>query len=142
MAVYEVLYDAPFSIEYADVPYTILGGPSAGVTVNPTFAPFYSDAASGQASLTGFLPRFTAPSISSLMSTISGMGLAKGTTTSLNAKLNAALADTAANDLAGACSSLSDLISEANAQSGKKLTVAQANAIIAMAIQLKGQLGC
>jgi len=112
------------------------------VTVNPTFAPFYSDAASGQASPTGFVPRFAAPSISSLISTISGMGLPKGTTTSLNAKLNAALADIAANDLAGACSSLSALINETNAQSGKKLTVAQANVIIAMAIQLKGQLGC
>ena len=42
MAVYEVLYDDPFSTEYADVTYTILGGPSAGVTLKPTFASVWS----------------------------------------------------------------------------------------------------
>ncbi len=144
MAVYEVLYADPFSLEYADVPYTVIGGSSAGILVSQSFAPFYSDAASGQASQTGYLPRFAALSggISSLMGVIAQMNLPHGTTTSLNAKLNAALADVAANNLAGACSDLGALINEANAQSGKKLTVAQANTIISMAMALQAQLGC
>jgi len=144
MAVYELLYADPFSIQYADVPYTVVGGSAAGIVVSQEFAPFYSDPASRQPSQTGFLPRFAALSggASNLMGIITGMNLPHGTTTSLNAKLNTVLADIAANDLAGACSALASLISEASAQSGKKLTVAQANTIISMAMQLEGQLGC
>jgi hypothetical protein len=37
---------------------------------------------------------------------------------------------------------LGALINETNAQSGKKLTVAQANTIISMAKALQAQLGC
>jgi hypothetical protein len=144
MAVYEALYADPFSLEYADVPYTVIGGSSAGIVVSQSFAPFYSDSASGQASQTGYLPRFAALSggILNLMGVIAQMNLPNGTTTSLDAKLNAALADVAANNLAGACSDLGALINEANAQSGKKLTVAEANTIISMAMALQAQLGC
>jgi hypothetical protein len=142
--VYELLYADPYSLQYADVTYTVVGGSAAGIVVSQEFAPFYSDTASGQASQTGYLPRFAALSggASNLIGIIGQMNLPKGTTTSLDAKLNAVLADIAANDLAGACSSLTALINEANAQSGKKLTVAQANEIITLAMQLQGQLGC
>jgi hypothetical protein len=81
-------------------------------------------------------------SAGNLISTINGMGLPKGTSNSLNAKLNTVLADIASGNGAGACQALTDLINEANAQSGKKLTVAQANQIINQALTLKGQLGC
>jgi hypothetical protein len=140
-----VLFADVFALEYGDVSFTVLNGSSAGVTGNATFAPFYTDSASGQASATAFLPRFAASapvSAGNLISTINGMGLPKGTSNSLNAKLNTVLADIASGNGAGACQALTDLINEANAQSGKKLTVAQANQIINQALTLKGQLGC
>jgi hypothetical protein len=83
-----------------------------------------------------------AQQLSTLMSTIISFGLPLGTTTSLNAKVNAALVALNGNDTATACSNLADLISAVQAQSGKRLTVAQANSIISAATQVRSQLGC
>lgn len=60
LAVYEVLWADPFSIEYAEVPYTLINAPSgATVQVAAGFAPFYSDSGSEQpASSTYPVPRF------------------------------------------------------------------------------------
>ena len=145
LAVFEVLWTDPFSLEYADVPYTVAGGSSSSVTVTTSFAPFYSDPASGRSSSTAPVPRFAATAVEgvqTLSSIISGFGLPGGTTASLTSKLNAALADLNSNNLANACGDLGALINQANAQSAKQLTVAQANAIINAAMQLRAQLGC
>lgn len=83
-----------------------------------------------------------AQQLSTLMNTITSFGLPHGTTTSLNAKVNAALVALNSNDTATACSDLADLISAVQAQSGKHLTVAQANSIISAATQVRSQLGC
>ncbi len=62
-----------------------------------------------------------------------------GTANSLLAKLQAA---EAAGPGSAACSDLNDFIAQAHAQSGKKLTIAQANQLIAVAIQVEVAEGC
>ena len=57
---------------------------------------------------------------------------------SLDVKLNAVKA----GQTATACSDLSDFIGEAQSQSGKGLTVSQANQVIAAAKQVQAVLGC
>jgi hypothetical protein len=73
---------------------------------------------------------------------IEGFGLDKGTLNSFQVKLQAALTALAAGDEAGACRALQDLINAVSAQSGKKLTVAQATAVIAEATRIRGLIGC
>jgi hypothetical protein len=77
-----------------------------------------------------------------LLNTISSFGLPSGTAKTLNEKVNDALVALNSGDTATACSDLADVISLAQAQSGKKLTVAQANSIISAATQVRSQLGC
>jgi hypothetical protein len=77
-----------------------------------------------------------------LLNTISSFGVPSGTARNLNEKVNDALVALNSGDTATACSDLADMISLARAQSGKKLTVAQANAIISAATQVRSQLGC
>jgi hypothetical protein len=76
--------------------------------------------------------------LQSLLAYVSGLGSG----TSLSAKVQEAMSDIQANNLAGACSVLTALIKETMAQSGKKLTVTQANAIITAATQIQFVLGC
>jgi hypothetical protein len=66
-----------------------------------------------------------------LITAIKGMNLPSGLSTSLVSKLNADIASLNAGNCLLAKQSLNDLISEAMAQSGKMLTVAQANQLIA-----------
>ena len=80
--------------------------------------------------------------ISALINTINSFQLPKGLQTSLDAKLRDALSAVNAGNTATACSDLTDFISEAKAQSGKKLTVAQADQLIAAATQIQVVLGC
>jgi hypothetical protein len=63
-----------------------------------------------------------------------------GTATSLEAKVQAAQNSLANGNTTAACNQLEALINEAQAQSGKKLKEAEANAIIAAAIRTT--LGC
>lgn len=65
-----------------------------------------------------------------------------GVANSLNAKLQNAIAAANAGDLTTACSQLNAFINQVQAQSGNKLTVAQANQLIASANQVKAVLGC
>jgi hypothetical protein len=58
------------------------------------------------------------------------------------AKVLAAQEALAAHDTASACNSLGALINQARAQSGGSLAVAQANAIIAAATQIRTLFGC
>jgi hypothetical protein len=73
---------------------------------------------------------------------ITGMGLPRGTERSLMAKVEAAQRSYARGNVSAACGQLQALINQASAQSGKSLTVAQANAIIAAATEIRTALGC
>jgi YVTN family beta-propeller protein len=77
-----------------------------------------------------------------LTNTVNGFNLQSGTAISLDAKLRAIQVSLAANDFTDACIQTSSFISEVMAQSGKKLTVAQANQLIAQANVIKTGLGC
>jgi hypothetical protein len=77
-----------------------------------------------------------------LTNTVNGFNLQAGTANSLDSKLQAVQASLAANDFTDACIQTSSFISEVMAQSGKKLTVAQANQLIAQANTIKTGLGC
>ena len=56
--------------------------------------------------------------------------------------MKAAQAALATNNTAAACASLAALISEANAQAGKKLTIAQASEIVTSTMRIRAALGC
>src|SRR5258708_35183256 len=59
LAVYHVLGAAPFTIESADIPFTLMNAPAgSSVQVSAGFAPFYSTAAAGAPSSTLPVPRF------------------------------------------------------------------------------------
>jgi hypothetical protein len=84
-----------------------------------------------------------AQEVSNLQTTISGLsGLGGGLMTSLQAKLNAALAAIAAGNLPLACSDLQDFINQVNAQSGKKISTTDATNLINQAQSLQVQFGC
>jgi hypothetical protein len=89
---------------------------------------------------------FNTPSIADALTDlgnlIDGFGLPHGTANSLIAKVNAAQASLAAGNTADTCDQLQALINDASAQSGKKLTVDQAKAIIAAAEAIRAALGC
>jgi hypothetical protein len=83
-----------------------------------------------------------ATQVSDLITTVNSMGLSSGLQNSLDVKLNAALKAVNAGQTATACSDLSDFIGQAQSQSGKGLTVSQANQLIAAAKQVQAVLGC
>ena len=78
----------------------------------------------------------------SLSGLVSSLGLQAGITNSLLVKLAAALAAINTGNTATACSTLTAFINEVNAQSGKKITTAEAAQLIAAAIQIQAVLGC
>lgn len=80
--------------------------------------------------------------INALTDTVNSFNLQAGIANSLDVKLRAALASVASNDVTDACIQISSFISEVMAQSGKKLTVDQADQLIAHANVIKTGLGC
>jgi len=81
-------------------------------------------------------PQSPSQLISTLITTVASFNLARGITNSLDAKLDAAeaiLAAARANDIGTACNQIGAFINAVQAQSGKALTVAQANQLIATA---------
>ena len=62
--------------------------------------------------------------------------------TALAAKVRVAQSSLAAGNSVAACSALDGFIALARAQSGKKLTKSQADALIAAARQIQSVLGC
>jgi hypothetical protein len=96
------------------------------------------DAAENQAVCTFTIHvKGAAEQIRDLMVLVSSFHLTQGMETSLTAQLRAALASLAAGDKAGASASLQSFINHASAQSGKKLTGAQASWLMAAATQIK-----
>jgi hypothetical protein len=94
------------------------------------------------ASVFAFTFNLPSAALTNLGNLIAGFGLPAGTANSLLAKVNAAQASLAAGNTTDACNDLGALINEASAQSGKKLTVAEAAAIIAAATAIRTALGC
>jgi N-acetylneuraminic acid mutarotase len=80
---------------------------------------------------------------SDLTSQVNSFNLSsQGTQTSFDGQLQSVQADLAANNTAQACNDLTSFINHVNAQSGKKLTVAQANQLLAAATRIQAVLGC
>ena len=82
------------------------------------------------------------PQTTDLINTVDSFLLPHGLQMSLTAKLENALSALNAGDIGTACSDLTAFINQVTAQSGKKLTVAQANQLISAATQIKAVLGC
>ncbi|HSF97203.1 MAG TPA: ExeM/NucH family extracellular endonuclease [Ornithinibacter sp.] len=80
--------------------------------------------------------------VSDLRETLAEMGIQRGITNSLDAKLRAALADMAADDTIGACTSLQSFIDQVNALTGNKITPAQASILIEEAVIARVMLDC
>lgn len=80
--------------------------------------------------------------LADLYELIESFALPKGIANSFLVKVKAASNAVAAGDIKAACGNLKALINHAEAQSGKKLTVAQANQIIAAAEAIRLSLGC
>ena len=84
-----------------------------------------------------------AEQISDLISLINSFNLSpQGIQTSFDSQLQAVQTDLAANNTAQACSDLTSFINHVKAQSGKMLTVAQANQLLAAATRIQAVLGC
>jgi hypothetical protein len=84
------------------------------------------------------IPATASSLLSDLLDAVTGVGPGS----SLADKIQAAINALQVNNNGAACSSLNAFVNEVQAQSGKKLTVAQANQFIAAADNIKALLGC
>jgi len=82
------------------------------------------------------------PHVGDLVSLVQSFGLKQGIANSLIAKLGSAQSALARGDLSTACGILGAFINEAQAQTGKAITSAQASQLIAMAMAVKSSFGC
>lgn len=80
--------------------------------------------------------------LNDLITLVQSLNLHDGTESSLISKLQDAIAAVNASATPTACDSLTAFINASQAQSGKKLTVDQANQLIVAAAQIKTDLGC
>jgi hypothetical protein len=83
-----------------------------------------------------------AEQLSDLITAVTNVSAKEGTRISLLAKLQTALALVQANDTAAACATLAAFINEVTSHSGKDISVADADALIAKATQIRTVLGC
>lgn len=83
-----------------------------------------------------------AEGLSGLRATLDGLGLDRGTLNSFQVKLKAATDALNAGDETSACQLLQDLANAISAQSGKRLTTAQASALVAEVQRIRGLIGC
>lgn len=91
------------------------------------------------------LVQAAAAQVSQLMVTVQAFNLQQGISNSLDAKLTNilnALNGATTGNTAAVCNQLGAFINESTAQSGKKLTVAQADQLIAAAQQIQAVIGC
>ena len=80
--------------------------------------------------------------LQSLTNLINIFGLKQGTATSLISKVDAAIISINGNLTPQACSDLSDLVGEAQDQSGTHLTANEAHSIVTVVTQIRSSLGC
>jgi hypothetical protein len=96
--------------------------------------------------ITASAERYTPPDASSqisrVMSLVNSLALATGLHTSLDAKLQAAIAAIRAGDTATACGTLRAFTNEVRAQSGTGLTTSQANQLLDEVTRIQSVLGC
>jgi hypothetical protein len=83
-----------------------------------------------------------AESLAGLQTTLGGLGLDRGTLNSFQVKLKGATDALTAGDETSACRLLQDLANAISAQSGKRLTTAQASALVAEVQRIRGLIGC
>ncbi len=76
------------------------------------------------------------------MALVESLELHHGITTSLNAKLQAALDSLNTGDTATSCTEVQSFRNQLRALSGKKLTADQAEDLDAAAVQIQAVLGC
>ena len=88
------------------------------------------------------IPNSAEDPINDLIALVESFGLPRGPENSLTTKLQAALAALEASDTTTACTCLTAFINECQAQSGKKLTAAQATQLITVAQEIQSALGC
>jgi hypothetical protein len=91
------------------------------------------------------LVQAAAAQVSQLIVTVESLNLQQGIANSLDVKLEiilTALNDAASGDTGSVCNKLAAFINETQAQSGKKLTVSQANQLVAAAQQISAVIGC
>jgi streptogramin lyase len=106
---------------------------SCKATVTYTFLAVTVSATSAGVEVKG-----AAEQLSELGAAVAGIGPG----TSLASKVTAIEGDVAANDTADACATLGAFINEVNAQSGKKISTAQAASFITQAQDIEAALGC
>ncbi len=80
--------------------------------------------------------------IDALATVVKTFSLSKGLTTALLAKLAAAQAATGVGDSATACGAMADFVGQVEAKTGKEVSIAQANSLIAAANQIRSAIGC
>jgi hypothetical protein len=91
------------------------------------------------------LVQAAAAQVANLAVVVQNFNLVQGIANSFDAKLQnilSALSAAQSGSVANVCGQLAAFINETQAQSGKKLTVAQANQLIAAATQIKAVVGC
>jgi hypothetical protein len=91
------------------------------------------------------LVQAAAAQVSALIANVQGYNFAQGIENSLDAKLQnvlAALNAAQGGDVSSVCGQMGAFINETTAQSGKKLTVAQADQLIVAAQRIRAVIGC
>jgi hypothetical protein len=88
------------------------------------------------------IPDSTAAQLNDLMGLVQSFDLHDGIESSLTSKLQDALTAVNNADTGTACDSLTAFVNATRAQSGKKLTIDQANQLIDGATEIKSDLGC
>jgi hypothetical protein len=80
--------------------------------------------------------------IADLQTIVADLNVAKGTATSIDSKLQLALAALEANEVTTACGYLQDAINYIRAQSGKKISTATAAELTAQITAIRTEIGC
>lgn len=104
------------------------------LTANWASDPNYLAASAGQSTITPGVM------VTSLTTLLNSFNLSNPNT--FASPLQALSRDLQKNDLGSACSDLTTFIGAVNAQSGKKLTVAQAQQLLTAAVQIQAIVGC
>lgn len=100
------------------------------------------DAGNGANGVFNIIVKGGGEQIIDLTSLMKNFNFPKGTENSLMAKLQNAFTKLTRSDNAGACNELRAFINEVQAQSGKKISVAQANQMLAAANRIRTVIGC
>jgi hypothetical protein len=137
-----------FAATAADLsgPTTITCSPASGSTfpIGTTTVGCQARDASGNVSTGSFTVsvKGAAAQITDLQQSVAALDLQDGTETSVQAKLSAALDALNAHNVVDACGSLGALINQINAQTGKKISLADAQALIAVVQRIRSAAGC